>query len=157
MKHIITFATLIISVFSLFSQDRDPSPFRFNFQYDGKFYSDTCMSQEVFKQKKFVLGAQWGMHPRMGRALRMNVNQGVGSRLLDTDMTAEEINIWKSRLFSRYSAFLNKINFINKAKESLFSWISWIIFLKSNLYLNFGKRAQNFPELIRIFCLWFVN
>ncbi|MGE5480744.1 MAG: hypothetical protein ACM3U1_10010 [Chloroflexota bacterium] len=76
MKHIIALATLILSVVSLFSQDRDPSPYKFTYQYDGKLYTDTCLSQEVFKQKHFVLGAQWGMYPTMARALHMNVNQG---------------------------------------------------------------------------------
>lgn len=81
MKKIIILASLVVvAISSLFSQDRDPSPFRLTYKYDGRLYVDTCMSQQVFKQKKFVLGAQWGMHPRMGRALRMNVNQGVGSR-----------------------------------------------------------------------------
>lgn len=77
MRKIIILASLVaVAISSLFSQDRDPSPFRLTYLYGGRLYVDTCMSQQVFKQKKFVLGAQWGMHPRMGRALRMNVNQG---------------------------------------------------------------------------------
>ncbi|MGE5480562.1 MAG: hypothetical protein ACM3U1_09085 [Chloroflexota bacterium] len=72
----ILIALLSIATHSLFSQDRAPSPLRFNYQYEERFYHDTVLSQEVFKQKKFVLGSQWGMHPRVARALKMNVNQG---------------------------------------------------------------------------------
>ncbi len=54
---------------NLHSQDSEPTPLKFNFIINGNTITNQPFSSEYFQQKKFSLGAQWGAHSRMMKAL----------------------------------------------------------------------------------------
>ena len=60
----------------IFAQDKYPQPFKFNYYNKGTLYNNHPFDGSLFTQDSFWLGTQWGGHPRMLKALKMNSNHG---------------------------------------------------------------------------------
>ncbi len=93
MKNKLYLIIILIMVLNinLHSQDSEPSPLKFNYIINGNNITNQPLSSEYFQQKKFSLGAQWGAHSRMMKALDMNVNHGWQPHKGWTDSTVVSI------------------------------------------------------------------
>jgi hypothetical protein len=74
MKKIILVLILISNI--AFAQDKYPQPFKFNYYNKGTLYNNHPLDGSLFTQDSFWLGTQWGGHPKMLKALKMNGNHG---------------------------------------------------------------------------------
>ncbi len=74
MRKIILGLLLISNI--VFAQDKYPQPFKFNYYNKGTLYNNHPFDGSLFTQDSLWLGTQWGGHPRMLKALKMNSNHG---------------------------------------------------------------------------------
>lgn len=74
-KYIILYCFILVSI--AYSQDiSDPSPLMFDFRNPntGTMVNDS-MTTEYFPNDEFVIGWQWGAHPKISEELQTNMAQ----------------------------------------------------------------------------------
>ena len=77
MKKIIIATIVVLFGINLNSQTiLNPEPLKFNFtDYQGAYHQNTPLQYQYFPQEKFIVGWQWGQHPRLTSELKSNMYQ----------------------------------------------------------------------------------
>ncbi|MBX3044387.1 MAG: hypothetical protein KIT33_13240 [Candidatus Kapabacteria bacterium] len=77
MKKLIFSVIMMLVIASVLkSQDRPSSPLTFSYRANDTLRVNEPLKREYFIQKEVILGTQWYGHPRMLKALKMQVQQG---------------------------------------------------------------------------------
>lgn len=112
MKKLILSVIMMLIVTSVLkSQDRPPSPLTFTYRANDTMRVNEPLKREYFIQKEVILGTQWYGHPRMLKALKMDVNHGTpdDSYLIANTDTAIMKYIWENKLPNKSKNYIIEI------------------------------------------------